>query len=187
MRIFGRYRLTKTSTSSRTSATRSAEAAVMPDMSGDVGSVTDLTSVASLEQTDELPIVRAPSQLTGLPRLSDDDSESLASEAASDVFVCRHQQDQQDQEDTSSASAKPSAEELAAAAADATANVTLFVYGWENVEPGPLSWVFPSLRAALDAVRTMRNAVEWSICSGAEWTSIDAARAKGAVLVEQNA
>src|SRR5207237_418674 len=58
--------------------------------------------------------------------------------------------------------------------------VTLFVYGWENVEPGPLSWAFPSLRAALDAVRTLRNAVEWCVVSGHEWTSVDAARASGA-------
>jgi len=68
-----------------------------------------------------------------------------------------------------------------------TAFVTLFVYGWESVEPGPLSWAFPSLRAALDAVKTMRNAVEWCIVAGSEWVSVDAARAKGAVLIEQNA
>lgn len=64
-------------------------------------------------------------------------------------------------------------------------SVTLYVYGWHNVEPGPLSWAFPSLRAALDAVRTMRNAVQWCIVSGKGWTSVDDARAEGAVLVEQ--
>ncbi|MCL2724486.1 MAG: hypothetical protein FWD69_08625 [Polyangiaceae bacterium] len=64
-------------------------------------------------------------------------------------------------------------------------SVTLFVFGWQNVEPGPLSWVFPSLRAALDAVRTMRNAVRWCVVAGKEWTSVDAARAMGRVLVEQ--
>jgi len=71
-------------------------------------------------------------------------------------------------------------------AAAAAEGVTLFVYGWENVQPGPLSWAFPSLRAALLAVRTMRNAVEWCIVRGRE-PSIDAARAKGAILIEQNA
>lgn len=64
--------------------------------------------------------------------------------------------------------------------------VTLFVYGWENVQPGPLSWVFPNLGTALDAVRTMRNAIAWCIVAGREWTSIDSARAEGAVLIEQS-
>lgn len=63
--------------------------------------------------------------------------------------------------------------------------VTLFVYGWDQVQPGPLSWVFPSLRTALDAVKTMRNAVEWCICSGESWDDVDSARAEGAVLIEQ--
>lgn len=89
----------------------------------------------------------------------------------SDVFVCRR----------TSPDLGPQA--LAAAAE----GVTLFVYGWHNVEPGPLSWVFPSLHAALSAVRTMKNAVQWCIVSGAEWASMDAARAKGAVLIEQTA
>lgn len=71
------------------------------------------------------------------------------------------------------------------AAQAATAAVTLFVYGWDQVEPGDLSWVFPSLRAALDAVRTMRNAVVWCICSGESWSDVESARAKGAVLIEQ--
>jgi hypothetical protein len=62
--------------------------------------------------------------------------------------------------------------------------VTLFVFGWHNVEPGPLSWAFPSLRAALGAVRTMRNAAKWCIVSG-DCQSLDAARARGAVLIEQ--
>lgn len=63
--------------------------------------------------------------------------------------------------------------------------VTLFVYGWDNVEPGPLSWVFPSLRAALDAVQKMRNAIGWCVVSGDRWSDLDAARAAKAVLVEQ--
>ena len=62
--------------------------------------------------------------------------------------------------------------------------VTLFVFGWHVVEPGPLSWAFPSLRAALDAVRTMRNAAQWCIVRG-QWPTLEAARADGAVLIEQ--
>ena len=30
----------------------------------------------------------------------------------------------------------------------------MFVHGWHNVEPGLLSWTFPNLRAALDAVHS---------------------------------
>ncbi|HEY8079577.1 MAG TPA: hypothetical protein VIF62_35850 [Labilithrix sp.] len=67
----------------------------------------------------------------------------------------------------------------------AVENVTLFVIGWHNVEPGPLSWAFPSLRAALTAVRTMRNAAQWCIVRGATHSSIEAARANGAVLIEE--
>src|SRR5262249_44890940 len=44
--------------------------------------------------------------------------------------------------------------------------VSLIVYGWHNVQPGPLSWVFPSVRAALAAAKAMRNAVRWAIVSG---------------------
>jgi hypothetical protein len=88
----------------------------------------------------------------------------------SDVFVCRR----------SSAEATPLPIPPASGAA-----VTLFVFGWHHVEPGPLSWPFPSLRAALDAVQTMRNAAQWCICSGESWSSMEAARGAGAVLVEQ--
>jgi hypothetical protein len=63
--------------------------------------------------------------------------------------------------------------------------VTLFVFGWHVVEPGSLSWVFPSLKTALDAVRTMRNAAQWCIASGNDWPSLDAARTNGAILIEQ--
>ncbi|MBS2013770.1 MAG: hypothetical protein JST00_12835 [Deltaproteobacteria bacterium] len=83
-------------------------------------------------------------------------------EGHSDVFVCRR----------SSPDLAPD-------------GVTLFVYGWENVQPGPLSWVFPTLGTALDAVRTMKNAVEWCIVAGREWSSVDVARARGMLLVEQ--
>lgn len=63
--------------------------------------------------------------------------------------------------------------------------VTLFVHGWHNVEPGLLSWTFPSLRAALDAVQRMKNAVGWCVVSGTGWADLETARAGGAVLVEQ--
>ena len=63
--------------------------------------------------------------------------------------------------------------------------VTLFVHGWHNVEPGLLSWTFADLRSALDAVQRMKNAIAWCIVSGAGWEDLDAARAGGAVLVEQ--
>ncbi len=91
-----------------------------------------------------------------------------ASGEDSDVFLCRR-------------SSPPGADETAATAQ----GVTLFVYGWHSVEPGPLSWAFPNLKAALDAVRTMRNAVQWCICSGGDWPDVDAARQSGAVLIEQ--
>jgi hypothetical protein len=68
--------------------------------------------------------------------------------------------------------------------------VTLIVYGWENVQPGTLSWVFPSLRSALAAVRAMRNAVRWAVLHGIVSHESDAARdvesarESGRVLVE---
>jgi len=67
--------------------------------------------------------------------------------------------------------------------------VTLIVYGWENVQPGTLSWVFPSLRSALAAVRAMRNAVRWAVLHGSlrdgdEAHDVDTARESGRVLVE---
>lgn len=102
---------------------------------------------------------------TALPRVHDAD-DSLRQDH-SDVFVCRRDE---------TPSTLPSAP---------TPTVTLYVYGWHNVEPGQLSWVFPSLRSALDAVRTMRNAVQWCVVSGEDWASIEVARAQGAVLVEQ--
>lgn len=132
--------------------------------------------VQDLERTDEMPIVRElhPSAT----RESDvvieriEGSTGGSEDGNSDVFVCRR--------------SSPDLEEEAAAAA-ALQGVTLFVYGWDSVQPGPLSWAFPSLRSALDAVRTMRNAVEWSIVTGRDWASVEAARTQGAVLVEQNA
>ena len=182
MRIFGSARVTKTSAACRTSdvAARTAErdAAAMPDSPS-------MTALADLAQTDEMPALReaapaypafaarVPTTPPGAPDVVESQTGTVPSEDGdSDVYVCRR--------------SSPDLEEEAAAAAAAAAVVTLFVYGWESVEPGPLSWAFPSLRAALEAVRTMRNAVEWCIVQGTEWASIDAARAKGAVLVEQN-
>jgi len=66
---------------------------------------------------------------------------------------------------------------------EAEGRVRLVVWGWHNVQPGTLSWIFPSVRAALAAVRAMRNAVEWAIVNGAELLDLDAARAQGAILV----
>ncbi len=173
MRIFGRSKSTKASASRRTESS-AAEAAV---------TVVARESSAQLDlaHTDEMPIVRESAPISTYPAavVTPDVVESLVKSEAdgedgdSDVFVCRR-------------SSPDYAVEAAAAQLEASA-VTLFVYGWENVEPGPLSWAFPSLRTALDAVKTMRNAIEWCIVAGHEWSSIDAARASGAVLIEQNA
>lgn len=83
----------------------------------------------------------------------------------SDVFLCK---------DTNRPKSVPTVRE-----------VTLFVHGWHNVEPGLLSWTFADLRSALDAVQRMKNAIAWCIVSGSGWSDLEAARAGGAVLVEQ--
>lgn len=83
----------------------------------------------------------------------------------SDVFVC-------DAPDASRAAA-------------VSTEVTLFVHRWHQVEPGLLSWTFPSLRAALDAVQRMKNAIGWCVVSGSGWQDLDRARQRGAILVEQ--
>ncbi len=88
----------------------------------------------------------------------------------SDVFLCKE--------------SKTGAKSLVAAT-PAKREVTLFVHGWHNVEPGLLSWTFPSLRAALDAVQRMKNAIGWCVVSGTGWNDLDSARARGAILVEQ--
>jgi hypothetical protein len=78
-------------------------------------------------------------------------------------------------------------------------HVTLVVYGWKSVEPGTLSWVFPSVGAAVAAARAMTNAVRWAIVAGKRDDgasdespaskdmneALDEARAQGAVLIEQ--
>lgn len=66
--------------------------------------------------------------------------------------------------------------------------VTLVIYGWHDSQPGTLAWVFPSLAAALRAVRAMRNAVEWLIVEGRRFFDSDvdvgALRRAGGVLIE---
>lgn len=68
-------------------------------------------------------------------------------------------------------------------------SVTLIVYGWRESEPGTLAWVFPSVRAALRAVRAMRNAVGWLVLEGRRVlegeVDLSALRLAGAVLIEQ--
>ncbi len=69
--------------------------------------------------------------------------------------------------------------------------VTLVIYGWHESQPGTLAWVFPSLRAALQAVQVMRNAIGWLIVKGrrafAGDVDIEGLRRAGAVLVEHAA
>ena len=47
-----------------------------------------------------------------------------------------------------------------------SSEVTLVVYGWHNVQPGTLSWVFPTFDAAMRAARALRNATQWAILGG---------------------
>jgi hypothetical protein len=140
----------------------------------------DALVIADLARTEELPSLLALPTEPCLPAAVN--ARKVADETGgdSDVFLMRRAAPPSEKTLTD-ADEVPLEAVLAAAE-----GVTLFVYGWENVQPGPLSWAFPSLRAALLAVRTMRNAVEWCIVSGRE-ASVDAARAKGAVLIEQNA
>ena len=174
MRIFGRSRISKTSafraTNVATHTTSVAQSAAMRADLVETGTPDPEASIRALERTDEIPVVRDIESVES----KRPDSTTADDDGESDVFVCRR-------------SSPDYRAEAAAASAAAAEGVTLFVYGWESVEPGPLSWAFPSLRAALDAVKTMRNAVEWCIVAGSEWATVDAARAKGAVLIEQNA
>lgn len=120
----------------------------------------DLHDLEQFVLTAELPIARPPVVNANAPEDAFEPAEH------SDVFVCRREGE------VRPASASP-------------AVVTLFVTGWHQVQPGSLSWVFPSMRAALDAVRTMRNAAEWCVCAGEGWSDLETARSGGAVLVEQ--
>jgi hypothetical protein len=68
--------------------------------------------------------------------------------------------------------------------------VTLIVYDWEGNEPGTLSWVFPSLRAAMRAVKALRNAVKWLIVAGrpkGKTFDLDTLRRQRLVLLEKPA
>ena len=183
MRIFGRSKISKPS-AARPSASRRSNAALAAErVTEPVAQVAQVApplqvDLVDLERTDEMPILREIGTYPAVVTPEVVESRTGAADVEdgdSDVFVCRR-------------SSPDFADEAAAAAAQLEASaVTLFVYGWENVEPGPLSWAFPSLRTALDAVKTMRNAIEWCIVAGHEWSSIDAARESGAVLIEQNA
>jgi hypothetical protein len=63
--------------------------------------------------------------------------------------------------------------------------VTLIVYGWHNVQPGPMSWVFTSAGDAMGAAKAMRNAVSWAIVRGSiAFAQLDEARARGDVMLE---
>jgi hypothetical protein len=74
-----------------------------------------------------------------------------------------------------------------------TSAVTLVIYEWYESQPGTLAWVFPSLAAALRAVRAMRNAVHWLIVKGRRVEGgeveidVDALRRDGRVLMERAA
>ncbi len=67
--------------------------------------------------------------------------------------------------------------------------VTLIIYEWRESQPGTLAWVFPSLAAALRAVRAMRNALRWLIVRGHRAFGADvdigALRRTGAILIER--
>ncbi len=66
--------------------------------------------------------------------------------------------------------------------------VTLVVYRWIDSQPGTLAWVFPSVRAALRAVRALRNAVGWIVVEGRRAfdadVDLETLRRAGRVLVE---
>lgn len=68
--------------------------------------------------------------------------------------------------------------------------VILVVYGWKSVQPGTLSWVFPSVATAAHAAHAMSNAVRWAVVTGTARRSQDpaadlaSARAAGSVLLE---
>lgn len=178
MGIFRSTRIAKKSALRHAPAAGSAEAIRLPEACSEI----DLTCV------DEVSVVRDRTDGAVFPLLKSIESATrpgAESDGDSDVYVCRRSNDGSRPElEASDASLIETA--LAEAAAEA-AQVTLFVYGWENVEPGTLSWAFPSVRAALTAVKTMRNAIGWCIIGGNDWATIESARAAGHVLIEQNA
>ncbi len=64
--------------------------------------------------------------------------------------------------------------------------VTLVVYGWRESQPGTLSWVYPSVAAAVRGVHALRNAARWLIVAGPREgvTDVERLRRKGLVLLE---
>jgi hypothetical protein len=64
--------------------------------------------------------------------------------------------------------------------------VRLIVYDWDGVQPGTLSWLFPSVREALAAAFALKNAERWIIVrsSDAAEASADELRDRGAILLE---
>jgi len=74
-------------------------------------------------------------------------------------------------------------------------SVILVVYGWKSVQPGTLSWVFPSLNAAAHAAQAMTNAAKWAILAGSAALTarvasqaavdLDRVRARGGILLER--
>ena len=67
-------------------------------------------------------------------------------------------------------------------------SVTLIIYGWKSVQPGTLSWVFPSVAAAAHAAHTMKNAVAWAVVAGRPRPTDNLARmrADAKVLLEES-
>jgi hypothetical protein len=71
-------------------------------------------------------------------------------------------------------------------------SVVLVIYGWKSVQPGTLSWVFPSVAAAVHAAHTMTNAAKWAVLAGSVTRAgfhaahdLAKAREDGGVLLEQ--
>ncbi len=65
--------------------------------------------------------------------------------------------------------------------------VTLVVYGWRGNQPGTLSWVFPSVGAAMRGVRALKNAASWLIVPGERDTrrlDLDEAKRHALILAE---
>ncbi len=71
----------------------------------------------------------------------------------------------------------------------ARGRVTLVIYGWYENQPGTLAWIFPSLAAAVRAVRAMRNAIQWLILRGGRVLDgvvyVDALRRTSRILLEK--
>jgi hypothetical protein len=156
MRLFRRARDKNPSVIRREAVSATAEAKLAPAESARPSSPRVPVALVTQDAGDSNPVMGSyPSPPPSYDRLED-----------SDVFVC-------------------TPEERAESGARVAREVTLFVHGWHNVEPGLLSWTFPSLRAALDAVQRMKNAIGWCVVSGTGWPDLDSARASGAVLVEQ--